>query len=89
MKTLLILLLVSGCSSVPLRERLIKTHRVDTVQIGHKCPNDSYYSFNTGLCHYSKPLEPIKPIIKAKPRKKLKKPVIDCVKVINQCMGGR
>lgn len=52
------LLLTVSCAAQPLRERLIKSQRLDTYQIGFKCPNDHYLGTD-GLCHYiggSKPI---------------------------------
>jgi hypothetical protein len=89
MKSLLIILFITSCAQQPLRTRLIDSKRIDTYQIGIKCPNDTYYNLDTKLCHYSQP----KPIIKpSKPvsRKPKAKTAINCKSVfkqVNQCMG--
>lgn len=53
MKLLLTALLLSSCTQIPLRTRLLnsKQFRVNTYQTGIKCPNDYYYSFKDQLCH--------------------------------------
>ena len=101
MKLLLIALLLSSCSSQPLRTKLLnsKQFRVNTYQTGVKCPDNYYYSFKDHLCHrhtitgISLDSASTSRVVRVKPVKRLKRAKIDCsnvFKIVNQCsVGGK
>ena len=91
---LLIMALLAGCST----SRVIKSYRVDLVQVGFKCPNDSYFSYNDKLCHYSanKAIKPVSLSVKGSAMVKVLKPKIkapiscgEVYKLVNKCIGGK
>jgi hypothetical protein len=95
MKTLIVLLLISSCGTYrkDYHNPVIKRQIVETIQIGVKCPENTFYSFKTGLCHFEPKMARV---VAAKPLKRKIKPVlqakIDCKQVFkrtNQCMGGK